>query len=85
VPLPPDGLLSKLIEAGTSPGQIVVLPEDVMDPGTNSVAFTVIVAVLLQPLDVPVTVKLVVTRGFTLAIPRALLGAGSTYCAGDQA
>ena len=43
------------------------------------------VAVLEQPFEVPVTVKVVVTSGFTLAIPKALFGDESTYCAGDQA
>jgi hypothetical protein len=84
-PLPPDGLLLKLMEAGTEPGQIVVAPEDVIVPATNSVAFTKIVAVLVQLFDVPVTVNVVETSGFTLAIPLALAGTGSTYCAGDQA
>jgi hypothetical protein len=41
-------------------------------------------AVLVHPLDVPVTVNVVVTKGFTLANPAELFGVDSTYWAGDQ-
>jgi hypothetical protein len=69
---------------GIAPGQIVVLPVDDKLPGTNSEAFTEIVAVLEQPFDMPVTVKVVVTSGLTLATPAELFGVARTYCAGDQ-
>ena len=67
-----------------APGHMVVLPVDDKLPGTSSEALTVIVAVLVQPFDVPVTVKVVVTSGLTLATPVALFGVARTYCAGDQ-